>query len=163
MFARIILFVALGIATSLVSCAYAEKDCDINRLDIVKESAVYWDRNDNNLLERFEIETAWNELLTPFEKTLADLAADKQIGPFRVESVKTIIENCDWDKDGAISFRDFMKSNETCLNNCHKLMTVKNYIFPRAQAKIPPGSVVFYEARRKRITQKVDALSKREK
>lgn len=145
-------------------CALAEDkegECNVSRLDIVKDSAVYWDRNDNNLLERSEIETAWNELLTPFEKTLADLAADKQIGPFRVESVKTIIENCDADGDGAISFRDFEKSNETCLNNCHKLWTVKHYIIPRAQARIPPNSQAFYDARRKRISQKVDMLRKR--
>lgn len=91
-----------------------------SRPHIIQCAAQYLDTNDNNKLEREELEHAIGNLPWYSRGIL------KIIG-----SVDKIMKKCDHDHDGAISIdKDMENTKETCLATCFKRRAFKSAFFP---------------------------------
>jgi hypothetical protein len=97
----------------------ADSNCP-SRPHIIRCAGKYLDTNQNNKLERSELEDAIGNLSFLMRTVL------KIIGP-----VDSIMKKCDYDGDGAISIdHDMANTAETCLATCFKRRAFKNAFFP---------------------------------
>ncbi len=134
-----------------------EKPCKYTRRETVEYAAVYFDTNNDNMLSRSEVQDAWNKLLTPIEKNLVGAAG--YLG--WVETVDTVMKNCDHDRDGVISLQDFINSKDTCLSKCWKIETLFDKVLTRAFKLVSPDAQPFYDRRMKRTSAGLDRLLKK--
>merc|ERR1719148_652378 len=127
------LYVSLLISASSVNaagkqeCANPEAGCateeDPNcpsRPHIVRCAGKYLDTNQNQILERSELETAI-DTLPWYSRGLLKI----------IGSVDKIMDKCEADGDGAISIEEDMPATEeTCLATCFKKRAFKGAFFP---------------------------------
>ena len=91
-----------------------------SRPHIIRCAAKYLDINQNNQLERQELETAMNSVPWILRSLLNIIG-----------SVDAIMKKCDADGDGAIDIEGDMKATEeTCLATCFKRKVFKKLFFP---------------------------------
>ena len=91
-----------------------------SRPHIIRCAAKYLDINQNNQLERSELETAMNSVPWILRSLLNIIG-----------SIDAIMKKCDADGDGAIDIEGDMKATEeTCLATCFKRKVFKKLFFP---------------------------------
>ena len=91
-----------------------------SRPHIIRCAAKYLDINQNNQLERSELETAMNSVPWILRSLLNIIG-----------SIDAIMKKCDADGDGAIDIEGDMKATEeTCLATCCKRKVFKMLFFP---------------------------------
>lgn len=131
-------------------------ECPYTREEAVILSSAYFDTNNDDLVSRNELKRAWDRVLEPAEKLVV------KYGPSAwVETVDTILDHCDYDRDGSVSLLDFIKSKETCLNGCSKLTIVSEKIFARWWVKvIDEASRPYYQRRIDMARQKLAVLKR---
>ena len=145
-----LLVVALLCITGLSDSGKLKDDeCSVSREFIMLMTAVYVDKDNDNLISKHELQNVWDSVLSKNEKALVSVIGSK------IESPQVIMDHCGGGEDGYISMKDFMTYTDTCLNECWKLEDMQNKFLPRIKALLPPGSDKFYE---KRIQQKQKLL-----
>lgn len=127
---RVIHMLLFASVASLASIAHAaEETCEKkiddspncpNRDHIIRCTAAYMDKNNNNMLERSELVEGIDSLPLIARGVLSVIGG-----------VDSIMDKCDADKDGAISMNgDMQATAETCLKSCIKKRAFKAAFFP---------------------------------
>lgn len=101
--------------------------CAHKRSDAIDCGLRYADTNHDGYVTPEEIEAVKRRYLSPI--VLATAWVLEKIG---VEGTATIMQKCDFDKDGRISRDDFERSIGTCLATCKKVNTLFSIICDRA-------------------------------